>query len=68
MKLAQLVIALAAIDTKLTEAQTEIVSEIAKLKAALEDVDIPAEAQTALDNITAKASTLADIVPNTPTE
>jgi hypothetical protein len=68
MKLAQLVTALAAVDTKLTEAQTEIVSEIAKLKAALEDVDVPADAQAALDNIAAKAGTLADIVPNPPTE
>jgi guanyl-specific ribonuclease Sa len=66
MKLAQLAAALTAIDTKLTEAQTEIVTEIQKLKDALTDVDVPAEAQAAIDAITTKAGTLADIVPNPP--
>lgn len=67
MKLKDLAAQLAAIDTKLTEAQTEIVSEIEKLRTALEDVDVPADAKAALDTIAAKAGSLADIVPN-PTE
>lgn len=64
MKLAQLAAAIAAIDTRLTEAQTEITAEIQKLKDALSDVEVPAEAQAALDAITVKSAALADIVPN----
>lgn len=64
MKLSELAASLGAIDSKLTEASTEIVAEIQKLRDALGDVEIPAAAEEALAAISAKATALADIVPN----
>lgn len=64
MKLSELAASLTNVDAKLTEASTEILAEIQRLKDALGDVDIPAEAETALAAITAKATALADIIPN----
>lgn len=66
MKLSALAAALAAIDSRLTEAQTEIIAEIQKLKDALGDVELPTDAQAALEAIDTKAKTLADVVPNEP--
>lgn len=66
MKLSELAAQLTGIDDKLTEASTEIVAEIQKLKDALGDAEIPAEATAALEAISGKASALADIVPNPP--
>jgi len=63
MKLSTLAASLNAVDSKLTEASTEIVSEIQKLRDALGDADIPPEAEAALAAIAAKATALADIVP-----
>lgn len=52
-----------AINTKLTEASTEILAELEKLRGeTLSD-----EARASLDAIEAKANAMADIVPNTPT-
>lgn len=62
MKLNELKDALTGIDGKLTEASTEITILIADLRAALGEVDIPADVADALDAITAKAKSLADIV------
>ncbi len=67
MKLSALQAALEGIEAKLTEAGTEIVAEIQKLRDALGDADIPPAAEAALAAITTKANTLADIVPNAPT-
>lgn len=64
MKLSELTESLNTIDAKLTEASTEILAEIQRLEDALGDVDIPAEAETALAAITAKATALADIIKN----
>ena len=64
MKLSELAKSLTAVDTKLSEASTEILLEIQRLKDALGDVDIPTEAEAALAAITAKATALADIIPN----
>lgn len=64
-KLSELAGALTGIDAKLTEASTEITGLIKDLRDALDNTEIPAEAQAALDAITAKAAALADIVPNT---
>ena len=66
MKLAELAAALTAIDTKLTKAQEEIIAEIQKLRDALNDVDLPAEATAALDALSAKAQALDDVVPDAP--
>lgn len=65
MKLKDLAAALTDIDGKLTEAQTEITSEITKLRDALGDVDLSPEAEAALTAIQTKANALADVVPNT---
>lgn len=64
MKLSELAASLTTIDDKLTEASTELLAEIQRLKDALGDADIPAGAETALANITAKATALADVIPN----
>lgn len=64
IKLSELAAQLTSIDSKLNEASTEIVAEIQKLKDALGDAELPAEAEAALAAISAKASALADIVPN----
>lgn len=64
MKLSELAASLANVDAKLTEASTELLAEIQRLKDALGDAEIPAEAETALAAITAKATALADVIPN----
>lgn len=64
MKLSELATQLTAIDAKLTEASAEIVAKIDELQAALADVDLPAEASALIDDITAKATDLANIVPD----
>lgn len=58
---------------QLTKAQTEIVAEIANLKNALTNVDLPVEATTALANLTAAvakispiAQALDDLNPDAP--
>lgn len=64
MKLSELATQLNGIDTKLTEASTEILKLIEDLRKQLGDVDIPVEAETTLASLSAKANALADIVPN----
>ena len=65
-KLSTLQASLDALNTQLAKATSEIVAEIAKLTAALGDVDIPADAQASLDTLTAKAQALDDLNPDTP--
>jgi hypothetical protein len=48
------------------KASSEIVSEIGNLREALADVDLPAQAETALQAIEASARQLDDIVPDAP--
>lgn len=67
-KLSALAGQLQAIGSQLTKAKAEIVDEIAALKAALGDVDIPAEAQAALDNLAALAADLDAMNPDQPVE
>src|SRR5262245_40380012 len=55
---------LKSVGDKLDEASTEILAEIEKLKQT--DPDISAEGMAQLERITAKATALADIVPNNP--
>lgn len=60
-----IIIQLQGIDAKLTEAKDEILGKIADLEEALsESGEVPAEVQVLLDQISAKASQLADIVPD----
>jgi vacuolar-type H+-ATPase subunit E/Vma4 len=63
-KLSNLAAALTGIDSKLTEAQMEIVAEIQKLRDSLGNVELPPEAEAALASIQAKANALADVIPN----
>jgi len=63
-KLSDLTKALADIDAKLEKARTEITGKIAELQTALENTDIPAEAQAALDALSTSAQALDDIVPD----
>ena len=62
-KLSELATILNGIDTKLDKAKDEILAQIAALEAALTDVEIPTDAQTALDNLSNVAQSLDDIVP-----
>lgn len=64
MKLSELAVQLTNIDAKLTEASAEIVAKIDALQAALADVEVPADASALIDEITLKATALADIVPD----
>ena len=61
MKLSELPALLSTVNTKLDEAKTEILAEIAKLKAS--DPDISPEGLAALDALSARASSLGDIAP-----
>lgn len=67
MKLSQLASTLTSIDTNITDAQARILQKIQDLTDALNnaDVDIPADAQTALDALTTEAENLANVVPDT---
>lgn len=60
---------LTGINTALTEAGGEIVSELDKLRQQLADAgNLTPENEELLNSIGAKAQALADIVPNAPTE
>lgn len=54
------------LSTQLEKAQTEIVAEIATLKASLEDVDIPPAAEASITKLGTLAQTLDDINPDLP--
>ena len=58
---------LTAINAQLDKATAEIVDEINKLKAALNNVDLPADAQASLDALTTKVQALDDLNPDAPT-
>lgn len=63
MKLTELATALADMSTQLAKAQAEILNKIAELNEALTNVDVPADAVTALENLKTAAQGLDDIVP-----
>jgi DNA anti-recombination protein RmuC len=65
-KLAEIASRLEAVDATLKKASSEIVTEIGNLREALADVDLPAQAETALEAIEASARQLDDIVPDAP--
>jgi hypothetical protein len=67
MKVSELADKLTALDTQLGKAQAEINAEIDALKAALNNVEIPAAAQAAIDNLSAKVQALDDLNPDAPT-
>lgn len=52
---------------KLSTQVDKISTEIAALKASLSDVDLPPEAQTALDNLTTHVQAADDLIPDNPT-
>lgn len=64
MKLSELAVAVTGISDQLAKAQAEIVAKIGELESALSDVEIPADAQTAIDNLKTSAQGLDDIVPD----
>ena len=63
-KLSTLAETLATIETTLKKVKTEV----EKLKEGLGDVEIPAEAQAALDRLTALSTALDDLNADAPTE
>ena len=63
-KLSELKALLAAIDEKLDKARIEITTKIDELQNALVDVEIPADAQAALDELATAAQALDDVVPD----
>jgi len=66
-KLSELAATLVAVNDKLDKSKVEILAKIAELQAAIgADVDLPADAQAALDALTAKAQELDDIVLDAP--
>jgi hypothetical protein len=66
-KLSTLADTLAALEARIDKATGEIVAEIAALKAALGDTEIPQAAQDALDRLATKAQALDDLNPDAPT-
>lgn len=56
------------VNAQLVKSLTEINAQVAALQAALVNVEIPAEAQTALDNLKATAQALDDLNPDAPAE
>ena len=62
IKLAELATALGAVNDQLEKAKTEILAKIAELQDALANIEVPADAQAALDTLVAKAQALDDIV------
>jgi hypothetical protein len=64
MKLSELGAALSAVDTQLEKAKAEILEKIDALTVALTDVEIPSDATVALDQLTASAQALDEIVPD----
>jgi DNA anti-recombination protein RmuC len=65
-QLDQLETRLSAIGETLTKATGEITTEIAALREALANVDLPASALAALEQLEAKAQALDDIIPDAP--
>lgn len=63
IKVAELAAAIGATNAQLVKAKTEILIKIAELQNALLNIEIPAEAQAALDALTATAQEFDDIVP-----
>jgi len=66
MNVSELAEKLNELNTKLDKATGEILAEVAALQAALLNVEIPTEAQDALDSLTAKVQALDDLNPDTP--
>lgn len=62
--ISQLASALMAIQNQLAKAQAEILEKIASLQAALNDVELPAEAEQALADLISRAQQLDDVVPD----
>lgn len=55
-----------AVEAQLEKAKAEITGKIDSLVAALTNVELPAEAQTALEALKTTAQSLDDIVPDVP--
>ncbi len=64
MKLSELSAMVVAISDQIAKAKIEVLAKITALEVALADVELPAEAQVALDGLKAKAQELDDIVPD----
>lgn len=63
-KLNELAAALAELTSQLEKAKGEIVAKVADLTAALDNVDLPAEAESALVALQAKVKELDDLNPD----
>ena len=63
VKLSELAEAVQGVSDQLAKAQAEIVEKIADLEGALSDMEIPADAQAAIDGLKTAAQGLDDIVP-----
>ena len=64
MKLDQLAATMTAIADQLTKAQNEIIAQVAALQESLANVDVPPDAQAAIDSITAIAAALDALNPD----
>lgn len=64
MKLSDVLVAVQGVSDQLAKAQGEIVAKISALEAALQDIEVPAEVQAAIDSLKASAQGLDDIVPD----
>lgn len=62
MKVSQLAGVLTALTTEVDKIKTEVEA----LKSSLSDVELPAEAQTALDNLTTHVQAVDDLNPDAP--
>jgi hypothetical protein len=64
-KISELSAIVAGLTAQVNKAKDEVVAKIAALEAALKDVDLPADAETALADLKAAVQAVDDINPDT---
>jgi chromosome segregation ATPase len=65
-KLNELAAQLVALNDQVNKARTEVLAKLLDLEAQLSNVDLPAEAQAALDALKASVQAVDDVVPDAP--
>lgn len=63
-KISELTAIVAGLNSQVLKAKQEVVDRIAALEAALADVEIPADAQAALDELKSSVQAVDDINPD----
>lgn len=67
MKVSELAASVVSINDQILKARNEILAKISELELALGNVDMPAEAVVALDNLRLSVQAVDDVVPDAVT-